>query len=215
MIYMTGDYSTMRNTNEQQTQAVTATTHVLENSESLIDRKGVEYQPPESAEKLRARAYFDQIVCDWIYGDILSILDSSADRAAPLIMVTVNAIDIIGGVYKGFLKDNVGSRTIDALTDIMRFPRHEAEFLYYIIRCGMTHSGIPGGPLIYSKRRNITSEPLTKSNEPNSAITLFAGTLADRWFEGVQTMKCDPGKYINRYPVWDEAQINRLLAPFT
>ena len=90
------------------------------------------------------KAYFDKAVMKYSRGDVLQLLDAKLTCAGPLLNIVMDGIDNLGGMCYGF-DSNIGSerRSVDFMNKEMGLPIEQAEFIYTVVRCGMTHEAMP------------------------------------------------------------------------
>ncbi len=90
------------------------------------------------------RAYFDKAVMKYNRGDILALLGAKLPCAGPILNIVMDGVDMLGGMCYGF-GTGPGSkmRSVDFLVQEMKLPKEQAELLYSVVRCGITHEGMP------------------------------------------------------------------------
>ena len=75
-------------------------------------------------------------------GDVVALLSDKIICAGPLLSITVNGIDLTGGICFGF---GMGSRTRSEkfMVEHMNIQEELASLLYRCVRCGVAHQGMP------------------------------------------------------------------------
>lgn len=87
--------------------------------------------------------YFQRSVVKYSRGDVERLIKAQLDCAGPLLMVVLNGIDNLGGICYGFGPHNSKERSIKFMTEKMGINESVSKFLYSIVRCGISHQGMP------------------------------------------------------------------------
>ena len=92
--------------------------------------------------RANAKAFFVRVIQEYNCGDIKYLLAHSAGLAGPLLAVTVNGIDLLGGMLYGF---GCGSRarSVRLMEEHMHMTPAVGETIYACVRCGVAHEGTP------------------------------------------------------------------------
>lgn len=89
------------------------------------------------------KKYFQRSVVKYSRGDVVRLLEAKLDCAGPLLIVVLNGVDNLGGMCYGFRTDNSKERSVKFLTEKMGIDESISKFLYLIVRCGISHQGMP------------------------------------------------------------------------
>ncbi len=145
-----------------------------------------------------AEHYFNEVISNFLAGDVRALLSSGIDKAGPILMVVCNGMDTLGGIWKGF-NVGVGERFKAVARELMNCTSDETELLYDF-RCDITHEGRLAGIAYIANAM------------PNDALFTIGGTdlllhvhsLANRWLGAISLARSQPSTYIKYYP--DETQ---------
>ena len=89
-----------------------------------------------------AIAYFNKAVLKYSRGDVKELLSSKIRCAGPLLSITMNGIDLMGGICFGFNKGS-RARSVAFMATHMNIQSELSSLLYSCVRCGVTHQGMP------------------------------------------------------------------------
>lgn len=89
------------------------------------------------------RKYFQRSVVKYSRGDVERLIKAKLDCAGPLLIVVLNGIDNLGGMCYGFGSYNSKERSVKFMTEKMGMNESVSKFLYSIVRCGISHQGMP------------------------------------------------------------------------
>ncbi len=161
-------------------------------------------------------AYFRKAALKYIRGDIKELLSSSnLTCAGPLLSVTVNGIDLMGGICFSF---NKGShvRSVEYMTKYMNIDKYVANALYVGVRCGVAHQGMPkiGFNFFLLNHRYEPGNIIYKGNDGN--LFLNVTELAFSFLDSLQLIEKDPQNHVHYYPPLtikdEESYANAVLA---
>ncbi len=146
-----------------------------------------------------AIAYFNKVVLDYSKGDVKELLVNSK-RAGPLLQVTANGIDLLGGMCYGFCERSSGKRSTRFMSEHMDIEDSLARVLYKCVRCGIVHQGVPSIGFVYfiSSERLPDHQIVLKA--PGDKLLLDVQELAYRYIDAIERIACKPEDHIRYIP---------------
>jgi len=157
----------------------------------------------------KAKVYFEKSVIKYSKGDVTALLNSNLDCAGPLLAVTLNGIDNLGGVCYGFSLE-VRKRSIDIMKEEMGIPEALAKFLYEAVRCGIVHQGMPKMGVKYFVGYDRLDEHEIFYVGPDGYITMIVTEFAYRYIDTIDRIASEPEKHIKFYPRYKEGKKETL-----
>jgi len=143
------------------------------------------------------KAYFDQVV-RYNVGDVKELLKLKSGCAGPLLTVVANGIDIFGGMYYGFRRDNSKQRSIDFMTGEMGFTASLAELMYVCVRCAMNHEGMTKAGLKFFVHYDcLRPRWLICLDGENERVSLNVVEFAHAYLCAVDKIIAQPGKIVH------------------
>ncbi len=154
--------------------------------------------------QIDSKAYVERLK-EYSISDVEYLIEKSKEdagkeirrHAGPLLMVVMNGIDAFGGVVYGFgAVPGVGKRSLMFMECEMGICEAVAKFLYYSVRCGVTHHGIPKARLGYEVwtddewRERGASGAFCK-DEVEDRICMNVVKLAEEYLRAVKKVKHD------------------------
>lgn len=147
-----------------------------------------------------AIAYFNKVVLEYSKGDVEELLASSK-RAGPLLHVTANGIDLVGGMCYGFGKRSSVKRSTKFMTEHMRIESSLAKVLYKCVRCGIVHQGVPkiGFKYFVPSQRLPDHQIILKG--PDDWLLLNVQEFAYCYINAIKRIAQDPKSHIRHTPL--------------
>lgn len=140
--------------------------------------------------KIESKAFFERSVIKYSKSDVCSLLKAKLNCAGPLLEIIVNGIDNLGGICYGFSKGS-RERSIRFMKEKMNVSESLAQFLYNIVRCGITHQGIPKIGLIYFVEYDYPDKEKIFCKDTEENIYLNVVGLAQLYIDTIDDIKTD------------------------
>jgi hypothetical protein len=153
-------------------------------------------------------------------GDIKELLDAELQVAGPLLVVTLNGIDAMGGIVYGFRKEdkpdqgNSRERSVTFMSHYMTIgcSQEALEVIYTALRCGMAHHCLPKQGAFGVDYHRLDN-PVTEGRDGTLIVNAVA--LADRYLGGVSEVErqFQKGELVNRWADLEKDFPARTVTP--
>jgi len=131
-------------------------------------------------------------------GDVVALLNDKITCAGPLLSITVNGIDLTGGICFGFCS---GSRTRSErfMVEHMNIRKKLASLLYSCVRCGIAHQGMPkvGVRFFLMPERFIPGVILFRDD---NVLYLNVTEFAHSYLSAIERIAKNPTAYALHHP---------------
>ena len=133
--------------------------------------------------------YFEEVIIKYNKTDIEFLINTYIDNperqpAGPLLAIVANGLMTMGKLYSNYRTD--GDKTVNFINSEMGFNESMSRLLYEIVRCGITHIGIP----YYGVEFFVFFDPKDFKDIKNR----FGKEMED-YFCTKECIKIIPGKY--------------------
>ena len=149
------------------------------------------------------KEYFERVALKYSRSDVEHLLRTKAPCAAPLLAVTANGIDLIGGMCFGFKspegKDNGKRRSVDFMVKYMGVDSNVATVLYTSVRCGIVHQGMPKFGFMYFVDHERPKKDRIVYRD-GSFIWLNVTEFAHSYLSALSAIEADPSKHVQHLP---------------
>lgn len=151
--------------------------------------------------KEETKYYFERAIIKYSKGDIQDLIGREINSAGPFLMVILNGIDNLGGMCYGF---ELGSkdRSIKFMEEKMGISNSLASLLYKVVRCGITHQGMPKIGLRYFVDYDCTEKDIFY-RDAEEYLYLNVMGFTNLYIKTIELISCDIEKHISYVPTAD------------
>jgi hypothetical protein len=150
-----------------------------------------------------AELFFEKAIVKYNAGDVKFLLSVSDLPAGPLLTVTANGIDIMGGICWGFCTGS-RERSVRFMEEHMTFSRPEADLIYQSARCGISHEGMPKKGIEFFHQGNVPRTSAVLYKQPSTELLYMNVTeFAHRYLDAVEAIGRDKKSHVRHYPTLD------------
>jgi hypothetical protein len=161
--------------------------------------------------------YFESVVIGYNCGDVQTLLDTRLDACGPLLISTMNGIDLLGGMMRGF-NGKYEARSTAFMIKHLGLSSKQAHLMWRLVRCGVSHQGatspavwliacydrVNPGTFLY-KLSPITSPPFSPMEILPPVVVLDVTELARRYLEAVDLISRDVLQHLHHVPGSNES----------
>jgi hypothetical protein len=146
-----------------------------------------------------AIGFFRKAALVFSRGDITKLLAAKLTCAGPLLAVTVNGVDLMGGICFSFTKGS-RERSVEYMRTYMNIDPAIATALYVGVRCGVAHQGMPKIGINFFVLDNRYQQGAIIYKGEGGHLWLNVTELAYSFLDSLEFIERDPTKHVKFCP---------------